>query len=362
MKKVGRQVHFLPTDETVKRNSEGSFIRLRDGRIMYAYTEYVGTGGGDHDWAQISAIYSSDEGETWGNKRVLLEPREEDKNIMGVSFLRMANGDLGMFFSRKTGEFCRMNLVRSADEGETWYGDIVCCDEGYYVINNDRVLRLKNGNILFPANLHVRPVGGYSVQYIFCSEDDGKTWRKLGEPVSHPFPDSTTGLQESGLFQYDDESLWAWARTRSGSQFMMYSEDGGVTWSSPCGSELFTGPDSPMQVKRVGPFTVAIFNPKPRYYGRIEVESQETGKKLWGRTPFVCLVSRDGGRTFLDGYLLEDDPANAYCYPAVFEGDGYFLTAYYHSNDSGVCLSSCKLTKVMYSELEGGYICLRSGL
>lgn len=352
MKKIGRQVYFLPVNEQVKRNGEGAFIRLKDGRILYAYTQYVGNGGGDHDFARIGALYSSDEGETWENPRVLISPQEEDANIMSVSLLRMQNGDLGMFFLRKTNGLCRLNLVRSKDEGISWQAPTVCCDEGYYVVNNDRVIRLADGRILFPANLHVRSTGSYSVQYIFSSSDDGATWEKLGEPVYHPFPDSTTGLQESGLFQYADKSLWAWARTRSGSQFMMYSHDGGVTWTPPCGSELFTGPDSPMQVKQTGPYTVAVFNPKPRYYGRSDVEIHEKGKKLWARTPLVCLVSRDGGRTFPNGYFLEDDPANAYCYPAIFEGKDYFLAAYYHSNDSDVCLSSCKLIKVMYEELK----------
>lgn len=355
MKKIGRQVYFLPTGDTVQRNGEGAFARLKDGRIMYAYAEYIGPGNGDHDLARISAIYSSDEGENWENKRVLMEPRGEDRNVMSVSFLRMKNGDLGMFFLRKTGQLYRLNLVRSSDEGETWQEPVVCCDEGYYVVNNDRVLRLKNGNIIFPANLHESPDGKISVQYYFCSEDDGKTWKKLGEPLRHPFLNSSTGLQEGGLFQYEDESLFGWARTRSGSQFIMFSKDGGLTWTQPCGSELFTSPDSPMQIKTVGPYTVAIFNPKPRYYGRVEVEANETGKMLLARTPYACLVSRDGGRTFPEGYLLEDDPGNSYCYAAVLEGDGYFLAAYYHSNDSGICLSSCKITKVMFSELEGGW-------
>lgn len=355
MKKIGKQVCFLPTDETVKRNGEGAFVHLKDGRILYAYTEYIGGGGGDHDWARISAVCSSDEGETWGEKRVLLEPHGDDRNIMSVSFLRMENGELGMFFLRKTGQHCRLNLVRSDDEGETWQEPTVCCDEGYYVVNNDRVLRLKNGNILFPANFHETPNSNYSLQCYFCSDDDGRTWKKLGQSLRHPFPNSTSGLQEGGLFQYEDESLWGWARTRSGSQFVMLSKDGGLSWTMPCGSELFTGPDSPMQVKAVGPYTVAIFNPKPRYYGRVEIEAGETGKNLWARTPLACMVSHDGGRTFPEGYLLEDDPANAYCYPAVLEGDGYFLVAYYHSNDSGVCLSSCKITKVMFSELTGGW-------
>ena len=167
MKKIGRQVFFLPTSEQVKRNGEGAFIRLKDGRIMFAYTEYCGSGGGDHDWAQLVAIYSSDEGETWGDRRVLLQPQAQDANVMSISFLRMQNGDLGMFFLRKTDGLCRLYWARSADEGVSWYEETVCCDEGYYVVNNDRVVRLKNGNILFPANLHVRQDSGYSVQYIF---------------------------------------------------------------------------------------------------------------------------------------------------------------------------------------------------
>ena len=40
MKTIGKEVCFLPTSKNNPRNGEGSFIRLNDGRIMYAYTEY----------------------------------------------------------------------------------------------------------------------------------------------------------------------------------------------------------------------------------------------------------------------------------------------------------------------------------
>ena len=39
MKKIGTKVVMLTTDAKNPRNGEGSFIRLKDGRIMYAYTE-----------------------------------------------------------------------------------------------------------------------------------------------------------------------------------------------------------------------------------------------------------------------------------------------------------------------------------
>lgn len=355
MKKIGKQVHFLPTGESVKRAGEGAFARLKDGRIVYAYTEYVGAGNEDADPARISAVFSSDEGQSWGGHRVLMTCREGDKNIMSVSFMRMLDGSLGMFFLRKTGDACVLNLVRSDDEGESWGEPTICTDNQYYVVNNDRVIRLRNGNLLFPANLHASPATDISVQCYFLSEDDGKTWKKLCEPLAHPDRTTTSGLQEGGVYEMPDGTIWGWARTRSGSQYSMYSKDGGVNWTTPVGSELFTSPDAPMQVKDVGDYTVAIFNPKPRYYGRIEFEAPETGKGLWARTPFVCLVSHDRGQTFPDGYFLETDPSNSYCYPAVFEGEDYFLVAYYHSNGSGLCLSSGKILRVSLSELDGPY-------
>ena len=38
MKKIGREVLFLTAGEGNPRNGEGAFIRLSDGRILYAFT------------------------------------------------------------------------------------------------------------------------------------------------------------------------------------------------------------------------------------------------------------------------------------------------------------------------------------
>ena len=52
-------------------------------------------------------------------------------------------------------------------------------------------------------------------------------------------------------------------------------------------------------------------------------------------------------------FYIEDDLDNGYCYPAIFEGENSFLVAYYHSNNTDVCLNSTKIIKVMYDEIEG---------
>ena len=101
MKKIGRAVCMLTTDRENPRKGEGSFLRLKDGRIMYAYTEYCGDDWTDHATARISAVYSSDEGKSFGDHTVLIEKREDQMNIMSVSLLRMNNGDLGIFYLEK---------------------------------------------------------------------------------------------------------------------------------------------------------------------------------------------------------------------------------------------------------------------
>ena len=118
MKKIGRQVLWLGTGGENSRNGEGAFIRLKDGSILYGYTEYLTKNWADHATARIAGVISRDEGETWSERFVILEKPEEAQNIMSVSFLRMGNGDLGMFYIYKFADGTdQLLLIRSADEG-----------------------------------------------------------------------------------------------------------------------------------------------------------------------------------------------------------------------------------------------------
>ena len=102
MKKVGKQVCMFAPTESNARNGEGAFIRLNDGRIMFAYTQYVGSDGGDDATAQIAVTYSCDEGETW-TKPVPAWGGVDDgsENNMCVSLLRKLNGDLAIYYLHK---------------------------------------------------------------------------------------------------------------------------------------------------------------------------------------------------------------------------------------------------------------------
>lgn len=369
MKKIGREVLFLATGAQNPRNGEGSFLRLADGRVMYAYTEYYGESWEDHATARVAAVYSSDEGEHWSAPVILISKDEETINIMSVSLHRMQNGDIGCLYLRKfassRGILCVPYFVRSSDEGKTFGAPVRCIDtDGYYVVNNDRLVRLASGRLIFPCAYHGEALTCLlpGVIYTCYSDDDGVSWQRSEKAVVSPYEDEIR-LQEPGLFPLPDGRLWLYTRTAYGHQYQAFSTDEGVSFGAVTPALRFSSPDAPMHVKQVEDLTLAIFNPVPYHPLREKTEVWQSPK----RTPYVCAVSRDGGLSFVGGamtsanggfsdfvascYLLESDPENSYCYPAVIAVEGGFLVAYYHSGGSDVCLKCNRITKVSYEEL-----------
>ena len=355
MKKIGREVLFIEAKDNNLRNGEGSFIRLKDGRIMFAYTEFYGDDWEDEATANIAVIYSSDEGESWTEPEVLFAKPEDAVNIMSFSFLRMGNGDIGAFYIIKNDDRTdKIVLTRSSDEGETWSEPINCLDcldeADYYVINNDRIVRLPNGRIIIPTARHtVRNTELDFTPGVICffySDDDGYTWNKNKTEIPCPFPSNPDGYEEPGIYVRGDGTLWCYIRTSLGFQFECFSKDDGITWTSPEPNIFFSSPCSPMHVKDCGQLTVSVFNPVPEHLLREDSEP-------WGRTPYVIAVSTDRGETFRkeNVYYLEDDITNGYCYPAIIECEDGFLVAYYHSNGTGCCLNSLRITKISYDEI-----------
>ena len=373
MKKIGKQVLFLETGKGNPRNGEGAFVRLKNGDILYAYTEYFGDDWADHTIAHICACTSSDEGETWSEKFVLLEKDENAENYMSVSLLRMANGDLGMIYLRKenaakkdmehyTDILCMPMFTRSADEGKSWSEPIVMgVDDGYYCGINDGVAVQRSGRILMPMSSHKKGDGATVI--ITYSDDDGKSWGVLPHEFKTPFSEKTIGLGEPGVYEISDGELWMWCRTLYGHQYESRSYDNGVSWTGVEPNFYFTSPDSPMRVKDVGDYTVSLFNPVPCLCTREDY----TVRGSIRRTPLVCAVSDDRGRSFdsfgsyVNGkkmiefssraFYLEDDLTSTYCYPSIIAVKDGFLVAYYHSNGGDYTLNCLKITKVYYDEI-----------
>ena len=81
-----RLVHeFIPSGQN-GRNSEGAFARLPSGRLLFAYSRFMETGGADGGRCDIALSHSDDEGETWSEPRVIAEAASFGvRNVMSVS-------------------------------------------------------------------------------------------------------------------------------------------------------------------------------------------------------------------------------------------------------------------------------------
>ena len=319
---------LAPTKEN-RRNSEGDFILLKDGSILFVYSRY-GAGDGDGDAADLYAIRSSDGGRSFSEPRLLVSRAScGADNLMSVTLRRMKNGDLGLFFLKKSAPCqCRLFLMRSPDEGKTFSAPVACIPHrGYFVVNNDRVILTGDGTWLAPAACTGVLIddetgeGSFGRAYfiVYASDDDGATWYKKGE--THPaggFERSRTGLQEPGLLELSDGTLWAWFRTDTGWQYESFSRDGGASWTGPVRSS-FTAPPSPLTAERLSDRSIlAVWNPVPITNHRGD-RSVRYGFWTGGRTPLVAARSFDDGKTFSSPEILEDDPDLGYAYTAILE-------------------------------------------
>jgi sialidase-1 len=325
------------------RNSEGSFVTLADGRILFIYTRYYGKSWADEATASLCSRVSKDGGRTWSARDDVVVRNEGRCNVMSVSLLRLQDGRIALFYLRKNGVAdCRAYMRTSSDEAGTWSGPTLCIPApGYFCVNNDRVIQLSGGRIVMPASFHrnrLPPPGpkgtmyegwdGRAIDLFFLSDDGGRTWREARDWWALPVR-SGSGLQEPGAVELSDGRIYAYARTDVGCHYEMFSEDRGETWTAPRPS-VFRAPCSPLCIKRL-PATgdlLAIWNDHSGRLVPVRPADNTFQSTSWGRTPLVAATSRDDGRTWSRGKVLESDPARGFCYTAIHPVDGAILLAY----------------------------------
>lgn len=356
---IGYVVNDIVPQKSNGRNSEGAFYTLDSGKIIFFYSRYNVEESRDDSSADIAFIESVDGGSTWSDSKILFKNKDENAiNLMSVSTMKMNNGDLGVFYiNRKKANDARLYLRRSSNGGKSFGEPILCIPpQGYYVTNNDRVVRLSSGRIIIATAFHRN---GYDTSnknrgvkfdsrgtvIFFASDDDGYTWHELNTKVVMPHSRSFSGLQEPGLVQLKNGVLWAYARTDMCYQYEMWSLDDGESWTDAQPSR-FTSPCSPLSVKR-NPHNsnlIAVWNPIPLYDKKTMIYSD--------RTPLVVATSKDDGNAWSDYKYIEDDPNRGYCYTSMHFTNDSLLLAYCAGGeeDKGI-LNKLRIKKIPLSDL-----------
>jgi len=243
--------------------------------------------------------------------------------VMSVSLLRLQNGEIALFYLKINSETDCIPVMRlSGDEAETWSEPKPCITDrqGYFVLNNNRVIQLKNGRIIFAVAMHQSPeqpkFSNVGRLWSYFSDDNGNTW-KSGAEVQNP--DSVV-TQEPGVVELKDGSILMFIRTNKGVQYLSHSADKGETWSPVEPSDI-RSPLSPASIARI-PSTgdlLMVWNNNGGENPAIK------GK----RTPLTVAISRNEGKSWEKIMNIEDDPNGWYCYIAI------------HFTDKDVLLGHC---------------------
>ncbi|MGB9641934.1 MAG: sialidase family protein [Candidatus Ratteibacteria bacterium] len=361
--KPGKVVLELPPIGNNARNSEASFITLKSGRIIFAWSKFFGSHS-DFGEAVLATKYSDDDGQTWSKDDRILIEKEGTTNVMSPSFLRLQDGRIVIVYLRKDGKKSCMPYFRTSDDELKTLSDPVSIahESGYYVVNNDRMIQAKCGRIIVPAALHryrgpsvLMPgeepktfLASPGIILFFLSDNNGKQWVESLTNYYKCFP-SGHGLQEPGVIELNDGRLWSWTRPGTeGRQWESFSDDIGQTWSDPVPSQFVT-PCSPMQVKRI-PKTghlLAVWNDHSGIF-----KTEKPKPISWGRTPLVCAISEDEGKTWKQHKLLEDSPEHGFCYPAVHFTEEAVLILYCAGGiTSKIPLDTIRMRRILLADL-----------
>ena len=322
----GTVVHEILSSADNPRNSEGDFVTLNDGRILFAYTRFMNSSS-DHAPAQIMGRFSDDGGQIWSEKDHLIVANEGDQNVMSVSFLRLQNGDLGLFYARKNSLVDLIPMMRiSRDEAQSWSEPrpVITDQKGYFVLNNDRVIQLESGRILVPVSLHNTPNGQWSHRgeiRCYYSDDSGVTWKR-GQSVPAP---SGVITQEPGVTELRDGRILMNIRANHGVQYKSYSHDHGLTWSLAEPTTI-PSPIAPASIERLSGT------------GDLILAWNLNGKSGPGyfkskRTPLTISISKDEGMTWGNIQPLESSTHASYAYTAIHQVGEYVLFGYYIKQD-----------------------------
>jgi Neuraminidase (sialidase) len=344
-------IDLLPPAPNNPRNTEGAFVKLKDGRLLLIYSRFTSDGAADSGAASLAARYSSDGGRTWTRQDEIVVENEGAMNTMSVSLIRLKSGGIALFYVRKNSMLdCRPYMRVSRNEGKTWSAPVLAISEpGYYVLNNDRAHQTRSGRIILPVALHRNEsadpakFNSRGIAMCYLSDDRGKTWRRSKTVLENPAP-HPAGLQEPGIVALKDGRLLMYLRTGMGSQYFSYSTDHGETWT-PTEPSGLQSPLSPATIKRI-PKTgdlLAVWNDHSNVAADIK-------NRL--RTPLTAAISRDEGRTWEKRRDIAADPEGWYCYTAMeFVGDRVVLA--YNAGGSG--LARLSRTVVTYFDLDWLY-------
>jgi predicted neuraminidase len=325
-----------PVSAEFPRNGEGSTVRLKDGRLLHAFSRHARTPETNNPdlWPGVIAFsFSVDNGKSWSAPEVVFR-NPGGLSAMQPSFARLPNGELGVTYSLIDSFTKARKVFRySSDEGRSWSEPVVISpNDGYWTGAHDRLVVISGGRLLAQLHTKLSAKPERLATRIAYSDDSGRTWRLSPQtltvtrvvPGSSAEREGRSGLHEASLAERADGSVLMLGRTLAGRIYRSVSKDRGETWSEPEPTELVS-PAAPAYLARVPgtPDLLVVWS---------SCCLDKSDGVLGHRLTLSSAVSTDGGQTWKWRRTLADitpgAPGDVHWvdYPALtIEGGTVFL-------------------------------------
>ena len=346
------QTIFKATDQ-FPRNSGGDIVKLRDGRWLLAFSQWLG-GTSDADASRVVGVVSSDMGRTWGSPFVIAAPNGPCKVIRMPSFLRLRGDTLALLVRMHENQTHKWaSMLTCVDESKVEQGPsawsvprrITPPPPGAHVLLSNWVLRLKSGRILMPLASpwpwDRNDAKATNIRsWCLLSDDDGRTWHRSTSMLDGP----SRGLMEPCVVQLKDGRLLMLMRTQTHRQHQSISEDDGDNWTTATEVTHLVSPEAPAAVRR---------DPRTGWLMVVWNHNSNLGRHGRNRVPLTVAFSRDEGRTWFGFIDIETDRQGAFSYPSINFLDGCAHVTYYDSRRVGkVKRVSLKMCRFVVNVLE----------
>ncbi len=215
----------------------------RDDSIYEAWPDVVLTDGGklicvfaecehhkNRDNARIMITESTDRGRTWSKKKPLTEKGSAKEYFNCARISKLHDGSLAIICDKifeNENRKAEIWLWRGDSEGNTWSEPTVFPD--FCGIVPDKFQQLSSGRLIIAAQFKNHEIGKLE-QYLWYSDDEGKTWSDRVTVAADP----RYNLCEVSILEYEEGKLVAFLRENSFKGYDMLkvlSADNGETWS-----------------------------------------------------------------------------------------------------------------------------------
>jgi hypothetical protein len=141
----------------------------------------------------------------------------------------------------------------SKDDGKTWDGPHDVDFGKNYTGSLNSVIALQDGRLILPLSCPSDAFQGRSVCVTTVSDDNGDNWKPGGQEIIVPDGDQPghPGALEPVILELSDGRIWMIIRTQTGYFYETFSEDRGMSWTSPVKTGI-QAPNAPASLCRLG--------------------------------------------------------------------------------------------------------------